>query len=102
MNEKFNEIIFGNVSKIKGDKLYVNEFDFEIPHGKDYEIAIKELSEIQKYNIDGINFLELFQYNDFSMWWFVFPTIYPKILIQLQRQSLKKFLKRMRLLKAPQ
>ena len=78
MNEKFNEIIFGNVSKIKGDKLYVNEFDFEIPHGKDYEIAIKELSEIQKCNIDGINFLELFQYNDFSMWWFIYQSLIPK------------------------
>ena len=47
MNQKFNEIIFGNMSKIEGDKLFVNESDFEIPHGTDYDIAIKELYEIK-------------------------------------------------------
>jgi hypothetical protein len=78
MNQKFNEIIFGNMSKIEGDKLFVNESDFEIPHGTDYDIAIKELYEIQKCSVNGINFLELFQYDDFSMWWFIYQSLIPK------------------------
>ena len=78
MNQKFNEIIFGNVSKIKGNTLYVNEYDFEIPHGTDYNIAIKELYEIQKCSVNGINFLELFQYDNFSMWWFIYQSLIPK------------------------
>ena len=78
MNQNFDEIVFGNRSKIEGDKLFVNESDFDIPHGADYDIAIKELYEIQKYSVNGINFLELFQYDDFSMWWFIYQSLIPK------------------------
>ena len=78
MSQKVNEIIFGNESKIEGNNLYVNESDFEIPHGTDYNIAIEELYEIQKCSVNGINFLELFQYDDFSMWWFIYQSLIPK------------------------
>jgi hypothetical protein len=78
MSQKFNKIIFGNESKIEGNILYVNESDFEIPHGTDYNIAIKELYEIQKCSVNGIHFLELFQYDNFSMWWFIYQSLIPK------------------------
>lgn len=75
---EITEIIFGNISKIDGKKLFVNEYDFEIPHGEDYNNAIKELNIIQKSTIKKIPFLELFQYNDFSLWWFVYQSLIPK------------------------
>ena len=75
---EITEIIFGNVSTIDGKKLFVKESDFEIPHGEDYNIAIKELDKIQKSSVNGIPFLELFQYDDFSLWWFVYQSLIPK------------------------
>ena len=42
MTSKIVEIIFGNISKVDGEKLFVKESDFEIPHGEDYKVAIEE------------------------------------------------------------
>ena len=78
MTSKIVEIIFGNISKVDGEKLFVKESDFEIPHGEDYKVAIEELNIIQKSSVNGISFLELFQYDDFSLWWFVYQSLIPK------------------------
>ena len=78
MDMDIDEIIFGNISKIDGKKLFVKESDFEIPHGDDYSIALKELNDIQKSSINGIPFLELFQYENFSFWWFIYQSLIPK------------------------
>lgn len=78
MTQRYTEIIFGNISKIDGKKLFVKESDFEIPHGQDYNIAIKELDIIQKSFVNEIPFLELFQYDDFSLWWFIYQSLIPK------------------------
>ena len=78
MTSKIVEIIFGDISKVDGEKLFVKESDFEIPHGEDYKVAIEELNIIQKSSVNGISFLELFQYDDFSLWWFVYQSLIPK------------------------
>jgi len=75
---KVLEIIFGEKSEKVSDKLYVNENDFEIPHGEDYKIAIKELEKIQKKTFQGKPFLSLFEYNDASLWWFIYQSLIPK------------------------
>ena len=38
MTPKIDEMIFGDISKVDGDKLFVTESDLEIPHGEDYKI----------------------------------------------------------------
>ena len=76
--EKHLEIIFGkNSSKIPG-KLFVNEMDFEIPHGEDYKNAIKELEKIQNTLFENKQFLSLFEYNNTSLWWFIYQSLIPK------------------------
>lgn len=75
---KISEIIFGKKSEKCLDKLFVNEKDFEIPHGEDYKIAIQELERIQKQTLHEKQFLSLFEYNDASLWWLIYQSLIPK------------------------
>jgi len=70
-------IIYGNISKITDKEIFVTEADLEMPHGQDYKIALTELSKIKDQNIDGKPFLEYFQNDDYSLWWFIFPNVIP-------------------------
>ena len=73
------ELIFGIESKTEENKLFVSELDFEIPHGNDYENSIQHLNFLQNSYIDDKQFLKLFEYNDYSLWWFIYPNLIPKL-----------------------
>ena len=84
MNQKKSlKIIFGNKSYESNNVIYVREQDFEIPHGEDYKIAIKELDKIHHKIFQDKPFLENFLYEDFSMWWLIYQSLignYKKII----------------------
>ena len=73
-------VIYGKKSHIKNNKLFVSDIDFQMPFGYDsFKIPIDKLNEIEECLISGKKIPELFQYSDFSLWWFIHPTIFPKI-----------------------
>ncbi len=44
-----------------------------------YERTIAVINKIEKQNVRGIRFSHLFKYSDFSLWWFMQPTIFPTL-----------------------
>ena len=75
--EEFKTIILGNTTSHNSDILYLREEDLEMPHGEDYKIAIDELFKIQKQIVNETPFHKLFEYQDISLWWYIFPNIIP-------------------------
>lgn len=79
MNQKNNlKIIFGNKTSNSQGLIYVQEQDFEIPHGDDYKIAIAELNKINNFILNNKPFLENFLYSETSLWWFIYPSLIGK------------------------
>jgi len=74
------EVIYGKKSLKKNDKIFVSDEDFQMPFGEDsFKIPLDKLNEIEKSTIKEKLIPELFCYQDFSMWWFIHPSIYPKM-----------------------
>lgn len=74
------KVIYGKKSIRKKDVIFVSDIDFQIPFGIDsLGIPIDILNEIEKSTVMGKSIPDLFAYEDFSLWWFMHPTIYPKI-----------------------
>jgi len=79
MNKKNNlKIIFGNKTSSSEGLIYVQEQDFEIPHGDDYKIAITELNRMHNFKLNDKPFLENFLYSEASLWWFIYPSLIGK------------------------
>lgn len=74
------KIIYGKKSIRKKNVIFVSEVDFQMSFGFDsFQIPIDATNEIEKSSIMGKSIPDLFAYQDFSLWWFIHPTIYPKI-----------------------
>lgn len=74
------EVIYGEKSQRTNKKILVSEKDFIIPHGKEAFIEpLNYLKMIQKSTINDSTIPELLKYKNFSLWWFIHPTIYPEI-----------------------
>jgi hypothetical protein len=74
------EIVIGKVSKATKSKLFVAEKDFQIPSGEEsLRIPISHLNKIQDTLANGKTLPSLLMYDDFSLWWFIQPTVYPEI-----------------------
>ena len=74
------KVIFGQKSIQLENMIFVNEEDFQMSFGFDsFKIPIDALNKIEKSIILDKNIPDLFEYDNFSMWWFVHPTVYPKI-----------------------
>jgi UDP-N-acetylglucosamine 2-epimerase len=72
-------VIFGTKSARNNNFLYVKEEDFQILAGaQSFGIPLEHLKKIEKSKIHSKTILEHFSYDDFSFWWFLHPTIYPK------------------------
>ena len=72
-------IIFGFKSYTTDNKIFVKEEDFQIPIGEDsFGIPINELNQIQKILLDGKTIPQLLEYEDFSLWWFIRESIFPR------------------------
>lgn len=73
------KVIYGRKSLNDGQKIFVNEEYFQIPVGEEsFGIPITELNKIQKSYLGKQLLPELFIYEDFSLWWFIYPTLYPQ------------------------
>jgi len=72
-------VIFGTKSGRKNNSLYVKEEDFQILAGAEsFGVPLEHLKKIEKSKIHSKTLLEHFSCQDFSFWWFLHPTIYPK------------------------
>ena len=72
-------VVFGTKSGRNNNLLYVKEEDFQILAGEEsFGVPLKQLMKIEKSTIHSKSFLEYFSYDNFSFWWFLHPTIYPK------------------------
>lgn len=83
MTENELEIIFGIESKLSGNKIFVKEEDFEIPHGEDYKLAIEFLKTLTKQRFDGKTVLEHLYLDEVSYWWFIYQSLIPELKKQL-------------------
>lgn len=65
-------IVFGLKSKSTENKIFVNEKDFFGARldSKFFTIPLHEKIKIEKQELDGKSFLELFDYKGISLWWF--------------------------------
>ncbi|MCV0430374.1 CDP-glycerol glycerophosphotransferase family protein [Nitrosopumilus sp.] len=73
-------VIFGEKSAENNSILYVKEEDFQILAGEEsFGNPLEFLMGIEKSKINSKSFLENFQFSDFSLWWFIHPSVYPKI-----------------------
>lgn len=73
------ELIYGISSKkVTPNKLFICEENLEIPFGTSgYDSPLSILKKIEKSKLNNIHVYEKFQYEDFSLWWFMYPTIFP-------------------------
>lgn len=81
MNSQNKKIlVYGKKSGIHQNTVYVKEEDFQMAFDEEsFTIPLIKLNEIQKKCIGKKKLPELFEYEDFSLWWLMHPTIYPKI-----------------------
>ena len=74
------EIIYGNKSLKTDKQILISESDFIPLLGKEvFSEPIKYLNNIQKLTVKNTPFLQLFNYDNLSLWWFLHPTIFPEI-----------------------
>ena len=73
-------VIYGKESKRNNNFWYINESDLKIPIGiEGFKDSISFVRKLVKKQYQGKNFLNFFAYNDLSLWWFIYPTIFPPI-----------------------
>lgn len=74
-------IIYGTKNgKSTNNILYLNENDLSIPFGKDgYKKPISIINDIEKQIVLGKKIPELLKYSDVSLWWYIYPSIFPAI-----------------------
>jgi len=73
-------IIYGKKSYQQKNKIYVNEGDFLSPllEHKTDALALNEINRISRESINGKSIPQLFSYENFSIWWFIYsPLIVP-------------------------
>ena len=73
------KIIYGIKGIDDQNQIFIDNNDLKIPIGSEsYSHAIDLLKEIENKGISNI-----FSYEDFSTWWFIYPTIFPSVNIIL-------------------
>lgn len=73
------EFIYGNKSIRTEKNFFLSDTDFTIPPGIQETFSIDLLKLIQDSKINNETVMELFSFNNFSLWWFIHPTIFPGI-----------------------
>lgn len=81
MTNSNTKIVYCSKSFQKDNKIFVNKNNFQIsPMETDsIEKSSDYLEKIQNSSINGKTILELLQYHDCSLWWFLHPTLFPAI-----------------------
>ena len=71
-------VIFGRESRREANKIYAREEDFQMPIGEEsFGVPIRELNKIQRKLVHGTPLLQLFSYDEISLWWFIRSSTYP-------------------------
>ena len=85
------KLIFGpNKKKNTSDVLYFDETDLNLPIGiEGYESTLSLFRDFANKTIDGYKIPEIFSYYETSLWWFIFPTIFP--IVQKTMNFISKF-----------
>lgn len=73
------EFIYGNKSFKTEKTFFLSDSDFSIPPGIQETFSIEFLNSIQDSKINNKTIVELFSFDNFSLWWFIHPTIFPVI-----------------------
>ncbi len=75
------DIIYGKKAfDTRNDIRYLEEKDLDIPAGSEgYKKPLEVLSKIENARIDGEKISHMFHYSDLSLWWFLYPSIFPSI-----------------------
>lgn len=74
-----NLVIYGKKSGKDNNIIYIREEDFQIIAGKkSFGTPLTTLTKIQQSKVFGKIFSELFSYDDFSLWWFLHPSVFPE------------------------
>ena len=86
------KIIFGPNKKENSDCIsYFDESDLNLPIGiEGYSTSLLFFKDIAEKTIDGKTIPQIFEYNNISLWWFIFPTIFPEV--QKSINFISKFL----------
>ena len=98
MNNKQNlTVIFGKEKYSSEEIFYVNEefFTKKLMDENSHKEAILFLEKIQESIINKNGILELFEYGNTSLWWFLYPTLFPKIkttILFLKNFNVKKII----------
>lgn len=80
-NKKNLTIVFGKEKNFSDTILYVNEefFTKKLMDENSHEETIIFLEKIQESTINKKTILESLEYKNTSLWWFLYPTLFPKI-----------------------
>ena len=75
------ELIYGALNeKVEPNKIFLCEENLQIPFGTaGYDSPLSILKKIEKSKFNNSYVYEKFQYKDFSLWWFMYPTIFPAL-----------------------
>jgi hypothetical protein len=75
------KIIYGKITnKSQSGTIYLTENDLKIPIGiEGYNESILFLNDIENKKFAGEKLSEIFKYSNTSLWWFIYPTIFPSI-----------------------
>lgn len=72
-------IIYGYKTGKKDHRIFVTEKNFESTIFQSAQYSPKILSKIQHSKLDGKDFLELFNYQNISLYWFMFPSFWSQL-----------------------
>lgn len=75
------KLIYGKTKgKQQSDSIYITEGDLEIPIGVEgYEKSLTLLKSLENKKLSGIKLSEIFKFSNISLWWFMYPTIFPSV-----------------------
>ncbi len=78
-------IIYGKISKKTDNVIFVSSKDFENPfYNYDYtNTIVNEIKKIQNSKINDIPVTKLFNYDQVSLWWFLYPKLTEKFFVTI-------------------
>lgn len=74
------KLVYGGKLDSNENIVFLDESDLKIPIGAEsYSRPINFFKDLQDKKIEGKEIYKLFSNDDFSFWWFAYPTIFPSV-----------------------
>lgn len=74
------KIVYGSNNSRNSADFFISEHDLKIGLGQEtYDLSTNILNKIESENINGKKIYQLFEYENLSFWWFIYPIIYPAV-----------------------